>query len=61
MMEKLHTSETVLKIADGGMHTLYPTFLDPPLAISYINHQKSLACFSHLAPLVLFFPISDGY
>ena len=31
----------------------YP--LDPLLAISYRNHQKSLAYFSHLAPLVLFF------
>ena len=29
--------------------------LDPPLAISCRNHQKSLAYFSHLAPLVLFF------
>ena len=26
-----------------------------PLAISYKNHQKSLAYFSHLAPLILFF------
>ena len=31
----------------------YP--LDPPLVISYRNHQKNLAYFSHLAPLVLFF------
>ena len=31
----------------------YP--LDPPLAISYRNHQKSLAYFSHLAPFILFF------
>ena len=31
--------------------------LDPPLAISYRNHRKSLAYryFSHLAPLILFF------
>ena len=31
----------------------YP--LDPLLAIRYRNHQKSLAYFSHLAPLILFF------
>ena len=38
------------------MHTPHPTPLDPPLAISYVrNHQKSLAYFSHLAPLVFFF------
>ena len=37
------------------MHTLHPTPLDPPLAISYRNHQKSLAYFSHLKPLVLLF------
>ena len=37
------------------MHTSHPTPLDAPLAISYRNHQKSLAYFSHLAPLVLFF------
>ena len=30
----------------------YP--LDPPLAISYKNHQNSLAYFNHLAPLILF-------
>ena len=29
--------------------------LGPSLAISYRNHHKSLAYFSHLAPLVLFF------
>ena len=36
-----------------GMHTPNPTYLDPPLAISYENYQKSLAYrnFSHLAPL----------
>ena len=37
------------------MHTSHPTPLNAPLAISYRNHQKSLAYFSHLAPLVLFF------
>ena len=28
---------------------------ESPLAINYKNYQKSLACFSHLAPLNLFF------
>ena len=37
------------------MHTPHPIPFDLPLAISCINHQKSLAYFSHLAPLVLFF------
>ena len=56
-MEKLFTSKTFLKLAGERMHrsTPYSTSLDPPLAISYRNHQKSLAYFSHLAPLVLFF------
>ena len=36
------------------MHIPHPTPLDSPLAISYRNHQKNLAYFSHLAPLVLF-------
>ena len=42
-------------MAGGRMHTPHPTSLDPPLAISYRNHQKILAYFTHLAPLVLFF------
>ena len=54
-MEKLYTSKTVLKMAGGKMYTPHPTPLDPPLAISYTNHQKSLAYFSHLASLILFF------
>ena len=35
----------------------YPSsyFLDPSLAISYKNHQISLAYFSHLEPLTLIF------
>ena len=37
------------------MHTHHPSPLDPPLAISYRNHQKSLAYFSYLAPSILFF------
>ena len=49
-MGKLYTSKTFLKMAGGRMHTPHPT----PLAISYINHQKSLAYFSHLEPLNLF-------
>ena len=45
-------------MAGGRMHLLHiphPTPLDSPLAISYRNHQKYLAYFSHLAPLELFF------
>ena len=42
-------------MAGGKMHIPYPTPLDSPLVISYRNHQKNLAYFSHLAPLVLFF------
>ena len=44
-----------LKMAGGRMHNPHPTPLDPPLVISYRNHQKSLAYFSHLAPLVALF------
>ena len=51
IIEKLYASKTFLKMAGGRMHTPQ----DPPLAISYRNHQKSLAYFSYLAPLVLFF------
>ena len=56
-MEKLHrgTSKTFLKMDGGRMHTLHPIPLDLLLAISYRNHQKNLAYFSHLVPLVLFF------
>ena len=43
-----------LKMAGGRMHIPHPTPLDSPLTISYRNHQKNLAYFSHLAPLVLF-------
>ena len=35
----------------------YP--LDPSLALSYKNHQKSLAYFSHSAPLILFFLLKE--
>ena len=47
----------------GGrrMHTPHSTPLDPPLAINYRNHQKSLVCFSHLTPLVLFFFTKRGF
>ena len=45
----------------AGLQVLIATVLysasrtepEPPLAISYKNHQKSLAYFSHLAPLIL--------
>ena len=50
-MEKLHASKTFMKMSGGRMHTPDPTLL----VISYKNHQKSLAYFSHLAPLTLFF------
>ena len=50
-MEKLHASKTFMKMSGGRMHTPDLTLL----AISYKNHQKSLAYFSHLAPLILFF------
>ena len=54
-MEKLYTSKTFLKMAGGMMYTPHPTPLDPSLAISHRNYQKSQAYFSHLAPLILFF------
>ena len=54
-MEKMYTTKTFLKMAGGRMHTPHSTLLDPPLAISYKNHPTSLACFSHLAPLILLF------
>ena len=38
----------------GGCIPLILPSLDPPQAISYRSHQKSLAYFSHSAPLVLF-------
>ena len=49
-MEKLYASKTFLKWLVGGCIPLIY-----PLAISYENHQKSLAYFSHLAPLILIF------
>ena len=54
-MEKLHTSKAFFKMDGGRMYTLHPTSLDPSVAISYRNHQKSLAYFSHLAPFIYFF------
>ena len=54
-MEKLYASKTFLKMTGGRMHIPHPTPLDSPLIISYRNHHKNLANFSHLAPLVLFF------
>ena len=53
-MEKLCIPKAFLKMAGGRMHSSHPTPLYPPLAISYRNYQKSLAYFSHLAPLILF-------
>ena len=55
IMEKLYTLKALLKMAGESMHTPHPTPLYPPLAISYRNRQRSLAYFSHLAPLILLF------
>ena len=52
-MEKLYTSKTFLKVAGGRVHT--PSSYLPSHRLSYRNHQKSLAYFSHLAPLILYF------
>ena len=41
-------------MAGGKMHTPHPTLLDSPLAISYKNHQKNLAYFSHLIGTITF-------
>ena len=54
-MEKLYASKTFLKMVGGRVHIPHPTLLDSPLTISYRNHQKSLAYFSHLASLLLLF------
>ena len=54
-MEKLYSLKTFLKMAGGRMHTPHLNPVHPPMAISYRNHQKSLAYFSHFAPLTLFF------
>ena len=54
-MEKFYTSKTFSKMAGGRLHTPHSIPLDPPLAISYRDHQKSLVYFSHLALLALFF------
>ena len=54
-MGKLYTSKAFLKMAGKKMHTPHLISLDPPQAISYRNHQKNLAYFSHLAQLILFF------
>ena len=52
-MEKLYASKNFLKVAGGRMHNPHPTPLNPLLAINCRNHQKSVAYFSHLAPLVV--------
>ena len=54
-MENLYISKTFFKMVGRRMHTRHPTPLDSPLAIIYRNRQKSLAYFSHLAGLILFF------
>ena len=54
-MKKLYTSKTFSKMAGGRRYTPHSTPLDLPLAISYRNHQISLAYFSHFAPLIVLF------
>ena len=49
--EKIVYIKNIFENGWWKMHTLHPT----PLAISYRNHQKSLAYFSHLASFILFF------
>ena len=51
MEEVRNYGKTFLKMAGGRMHTPHSTYL----AISYKNHQKSVAYFSQLAPLILLF------
>ena len=54
-MKKLYTSKAFSKTPGVRMHIAYPSYptpLGPSLAISYKNHQKSQAYFSHLAPLI---------
>ena len=52
-MEKLYTSKIFLKMGSGRIHTAGSSHpQDPPLAISYSNHQKSLVYFSHLVPII---------
>ena len=53
--EKIVYIKNIFENSWWKMHTPHPTPLDTPLAISYRNHQKSLAYFSHLAPFILFF------
>ena len=52
---KIVCMKTLLKMAGGKMPTPHPILVDPPLALSCRNHQKSLAYFSHLVPLIFFF------
>ena len=59
-IEKVRNYEKIVYIKifeNGWKEDAYPLSypLDPPLAISYRNHQKSQAYFSHLALLALFF------
>ena len=58
----LYASKTFLKMAGERIHIPHPPPMDPPwpMAISYRNHQKNLAHFSHLAPLVLFVLLKDS-
>ena len=53
IIEELYASENIFENGwwEDAYPSYYPTPLDSPLAISYRNHQKSLAYFSHLTPL----------
>ena len=45
---KIVLSKTLLEKTGGkDTYTSHPSPLDPPMAISYKNHQKGLAYFSH--------------
>ena len=54
-MEKLYTLKTFFKWLVGGCILLILPPGSAPGHISYRYHQKTLAYFSHLAPLLLFF------
>ena len=64
-IEEVRNHERIVYIKNifenGWWEDTYPSFysLYPPLTISYRNHQKSLAYFSHLPPLILFFLLKD--
>ena len=50
-MEKLYASKTFSKMAGGRICISLILPLDPPLAINYKNHQKSLAYFQSVGTI----------